>query len=152
MKRIMMTAALVAGLITLGYSQNKPERPRRDGAKTERPDGDHRQARTPEQRAQMTTDALEKKLALTADQKVKVYALNLERAKRMEKIMETDKEERKAHMQRNKTLMEESDKKINQVLTSEQQKSYEAMKQESREKMKSKMKDGRPHGQHVKKQ
>lgn len=152
MKRILITAAFVASLTTLGYSQDRPERPHRDGAKTERADGDHRQARTPEQRAQMTTDALERKLALTADQKVKVYALNLERAERMEKIMKTEKEERKAQMQQHKALMEESDKKINQVLTSEQQKSYEAMKQESREKMKSKMKGDRPHGQHVKKQ
>ncbi|MEJ7692483.1 hypothetical protein [Daejeonella sp.] len=152
MKKLVITAAFVASLITLGYSQDKPNTTRKEGAKTERPDGDQRQARTPEQRAQMSTNALEKKLALTADQKTKIYALNLERAEKLEKTMKTDNAERKAQMQRNKALMEDTDKKINQILTSEQQKAYVEMKQESRDKMKSKMKDNRPEGQRAKKQ
>ncbi|MES3018457.1 MAG: hypothetical protein V4721_11790 [Bacteroidota bacterium] len=142
MKRLMITAALVAGLATLGYSQDKPERQRREGDRTERPGGEQRQARTPEQRAQMATDALEKKLSLTADQKAKVYALNLERAERMEKTMKSEREFRKEQMEKQKAMMEDSDKKLSKILTKEQQKSYDDMKKESRERMKARRPQG----------
>ena len=142
MKRLMITAALVASLISLGYSQDKPERPRREGARTERPGGEQRQARTPEERAQSATDALEKKLALNADQKAKVYALNLERAERMEKNMKSEREFRKAQMEKQRSLMEESDKKLSKILTEEQKKSYEDMKNQSRERMKARRPQG----------
>ncbi len=138
----MITAALVAGLATLGYSQDKPERQRREGDRTERPGGEQRQARTPEQRAQMATDALEKKLSLTADQKAKVYALNLERAERMEKTMKSEREFRKEQMEKQKAMMEDSDKKLSKILTKEQQKSYDDMKKESRERMKARRPQG----------
>ncbi len=138
----MITAALVASLATLGYSQDKPERQRREGDRTERPGGEQRQARTPEQRAQMATDALEKKLSLTADQKTKVYALNLERAQRMEKTMKSEREFRKEQMEKQKAMMEDSDKKLSKILTKEQQKSYEDMKKESRERMKARRPQG----------
>ncbi|WP_276346319.1 hypothetical protein [Daejeonella sp. JGW-45] len=146
MKRLMVTAALVASLITVGYSQDKPERTRTEGQRPERPHVDgqrpertrlERQERTPEQRAQMATDALEKKLSLTADQKAKVYALNLERAEKMEKAMKSEREFRKAQMEKQRSLMAESDKKLAKILTEEQQKSYDEMKKQSRERMKS---------------
>ncbi len=153
MKRLMITAAFVASLITFGYSQDKPERTRTEGQRSERPrvDGERsertrveRQERTPEQRAQMATDALEKKLSLTADQKAKVYALNLERAQKMEKTMKSEREFRKAQMEKQKSMMAESDKKLAKILTEEQQKSYEEMKKQSRERMKSHRTQGGP--------
>ena len=140
MKKIMITAALVASLITLGYTQDKSERssPQRKGIDKPR---EERQVRTPEERAQHITDALEKKLNLSAEQKAKVYALNLERAGRMEKMMKSDREFRKSQMEKQESYRDETDKKLNQILSAEQQKSYQDMKKESREKMK-----GRRHG------
>lgn len=134
MKTLMITAALVASLVSLGYSQDRPER-QRTGERTEKPGGEQRQARTPEQRAQMATDALERKLSLTADQKAKVYALNLERAEKMEKFMKSEREFRKEQMQKQKSYMEESDKKLSKILTEDQRKSYEDMKKQSRDRM-----------------
>ncbi len=136
MKKLMITAALVASLISLGYSQDKPERPRKEGERTERMRVDKREAKSPVERAQMATDALEKKLNLTADQKTKVLALNLERAERMEKTMKSDHEFRKNQMEKQRSLMEESEKKLSKILTEEQKKTYEDMKKQSREKMK----------------
>lgn len=133
----MITTALVASLISFGYSQNRPERTRQNGARTEmNKGGDQRKARTPEQRAQMATDALEKKLNLTADQKAKVYALHLERAQQMDKTMKSEREFRKDQMEKQKSLKEESEKKLSKILTKEQQKSYEEMKNQSRDRMK----------------
>ncbi len=141
MKKLMITAALVTSLISLGYSQDKPERTRPEGSRPER-QREERTVKTPAERAQMTTDALEKKLGLTAEQKAKVYTLNLERAEKMEKTMKSDREFRKAQMEKQKALMEDSDKKLTKILTEEQQKSYEEMKKQSHERMRS----GRPQG------
>ncbi|WP_139377380.1 EMC3/TMCO1 family protein [Daejeonella lutea] len=136
MKKLMITAALVVTIASLGYSQERPERPRGEGDRKARVEGQQRQPRTPEQRAQMATDALEKKLGLTAEQKTKVYALNLERAEKMEKTMKSEREFRKDQMEKHKSLMEESDKKLSKILTDEQRKSYEDMKKQSRDRMK----------------
>ena len=142
MKRMMITAALVAGLISLGYSQDKPDRSRGEGRpRSEKPGGEHRM-KTPEERAQSATDALDKKLSLTAEQKAKVYALNLERAEKMDKTMKSEREFRKSQMEKHKSLMEESDKKLSKILTEEQKKSYEEMKQQSRDRMKARRPQG----------
>lgn len=142
MKKLMITAALVASLVSLGYTQDRPERQRREGDRIERPGADIRQARTPEQRAQMATDALEKKLNLNAEQKAQVYALNLERAEKMEKFMKSEREFRKEQMEKQKSLMEESEKKLSKILTKEQQKSYDDMKNQSRDRMKARRPQG----------
>ncbi len=135
MKKIMITAALVASLVTIGFSQDKKERSRTERPGSER-QRDERKPATPQERAQRSTDALEKKLNLSADQKSQVYALNLERAERMDK-MKSDLEFKKGEMSKQKSYMEEADKKLNKILSAEQQKSYAEMKKQSQEKMKS---------------
>ena len=141
MKRLMVTTALVASLISLGYSQERAGRQRNESARIEQPNND-RQPRTPEQRAQMATDALEKKLSLTAEQRVKVYALNLERAEKMDKSMKSEREFRETQMKNKKALMDESEKELNKVLNEDQQKSYDEMKKQSRERMKARTSQG----------
>jgi hypothetical protein len=144
MKRLMITAALVASLISLGYSQDKPGGKRAEGPRKES-SGSDRRARTVEERAKMATDALEKKLSLSADQRAKVYALNLERAEKMERNVKSEREFRKKQMEKQKALMEESEKKLSKILTDEQRKSYEDMKSRSHDKMKSR----RPQGDRI---
>lgn len=135
MRKLMITTALIASLTTLGYSQDKQQgRPAgRPGAERPRME---REPQTPEQRAQRATDALEKKLSLTADQKVKIYALNLERAQKMGKTMKAEREYRKEQLEKQKSYMEETDKKLSRILSDEQKKSYEEMKKDGRERMK----------------
>ena len=135
MKTLIVTTALVASLISLGYSQERTDRPHKEGSRSERP-GERSQVRTPEERAQRSTDVLEKKLSLTAEQKAKVYALNLERAQKMDKTMKSEREFRKAQMENHKSLMDESEKNLNKILTNEQQKSYDEMKKQTQERMK----------------
>jgi protein CpxP len=143
MKRLMITAAFLASLVSFGYSQDKPQRTRAEGIKSERTRVERPQ-RSPEQRAQMATDALEKRLSLTADQKAKVYVLNLERAEKMEKTIKAQQEFRKAQLEKQKALLEDSDKKLTKILTEDQQKSYQEMKKQSRERMKSRRGPGTP--------
>jgi len=143
MKKIMLTAAFVASLISFGYSQDNAEKPRKDGARTEKSGEKQRQEKTPEQRAQMATNALEKKLSLNADQKTQVYALNLERAQRMDKNMKAERQVDKDQMDKQKSFMIESEKKLNNILTEDQRKSYEEMKKQSREKNKGRRPQGK---------
>lgn len=135
MKKIMITTALVASLISLGYSQEIADRPRKESTRTEM-QGDHRQARTPEQRAQMATDILEKKLSLTPEQKARVYGINLERAEKMDKTIKSEREFHETHIKTRKSLMEESEKELIKILNIDQQKSYDDMKKNSQERMK----------------
>ena len=112
MKKLMITTALVAGLISLGYSQNKPDKV----------------MKTPEERAQLSSEAIGKRLNLTADQKTEVYALNLEQVKKMDEMRSSENAFRKSHSEKRKTLMADADTKLNKILTVEQQKSYGEMK------------------------
>lgn len=130
MKKLMITATLLIGLISLGYSQNTPERNRPERSGPERP------MKTPEERAKMSTDALEKKLNLSPEQKDKVYALNLERAEKMEKIHKSEMAFRKSQMEKHKEMMAENDKKLNKILSAEQQKTLEEMKANRMDRMK----------------
>ncbi|WP_411272798.1 hypothetical protein [Daejeonella sp.] len=141
MKNLMITTALVASLISLGYAQGRTERTRHVGVRTERPDG-VRQARTPEQHAQMATDALEKKLSLSAEQKAKVYTLKLERAEKMDKSMKSQREFRETQMKKKNSIMEDSEKELSKILNTEQQKSYDEMKKLSQERMKGRRSQG----------
>ena len=93
MKKLMITAAFFAGLVSISFAQQKPER----------------EKKTPEQRAQHMTDALEKKLSLTSDQKAQVYEINLERAKKMEAMYSVDHAEMKGKSENRKALMEEEE-------------------------------------------
>lgn len=132
MKRFMMTAAFVASLVTWGYSQ---ERPVRQGVRPVRTI-QSRQMGSPEERAKRSTEAMEKRLNLNAEQKAKVYALNLERAQRVEKLMKAQQEFRKNQMVKQKAYQEESNKKLNNILSDEQKKSYEEMRKQRNERMK----------------
>ncbi len=129
MKKILITAGLLIGLVSAGYSQDSPQRKEHEAGQN------HREMKSPEERAKMSTDALEKKLNLTPEQKEKVYALQLERAHKMEKMHEADAASRKNQMEKRKELMADGEKKMNKILTEEQQKTLEEMKSKGKERM-----------------
>lgn len=129
MKKILITAGLLIGLVGAGYSQDTPQR---KGHEAGQP---HREIKSPEERAKRSTDALEKKLNLTPEQKEKVYALQLERATKTGKMQEADAASRKNQMEKHKELMADGEKKMNKILSEEQQKTLEKMKKKGKERM-----------------
>ncbi len=137
MKKLMITATLLVGLISFGFSQVK-----RDSMRAQHSE---RMVKSPEERAKMSTEALAKRLSLTDKQKQEVYAVNLERAKKMEKLRSTEDEFRKSQMEKYQSLMDDSDKKLDKILTDEQRKNYEQMRAQQKERMKMmKMHHGQP--------
>ena len=95
---------------------------------------DSLKASTPEQRAKMQSDKMKEKLVLTDDQYKQVSDLNLVYAKKMDPILHSDEGRFKKYRQA-KTLMDEKDKKLKGILTSDQYKQYEDLKKEMMDKM-----------------
>ncbi|MDP3466763.1 MAG: hypothetical protein Q8S11_00410 [Daejeonella sp.] len=135
MKKILIIAALFVGVITSGFAQDTTpgKRPAGPGPHGQR---SAQEMKTPEERAKMSADALEKRLNLSQEQKDKVYALHLERAVKMEKLRKSEMDMRKSQMEKRREIMNESEKKMNKILNAEQQKAMEEMKQKAKERMK----------------
>ncbi len=124
MKKLIYTIALVAMGMTASYAQKAGPGP------------GGREKGTPEQRAEKAATALQTKLNLTADQKQKVQALELERIKKNDEFRKKDDQEMKAKMEERKTFMKASKDKMDAILTPEQKKTLDASRDEMRDKMK----------------
>ncbi len=120
MKKTILTALLFMGLATAGFSQEKHQR----------------EKKSPEERAQMMTDAMAKKLSLSDKQKSDIYKINLDRAKEMEKFHAKASEDHKKTFGEQKKNFEASEEKINKVLNDDQKKTYADLKAKRQEKMK----------------
>lgn len=120
MKAILLTFALWAGLAVSGYSQNIPLK----------------QKRTPEERARMMTEALDKKINLSAEQESKVYELYLQRAKDTQKMQRERLQAKQERLKKNKEQLAEQDKKLQNILNEEQYKVYLEQRKISNDKMK----------------
>ena len=125
----MITAGLLIGLIGASYSQDAPLR------KGDKAVQAHREMKSAEERAKMSANALEKKLNLTPEQKEKVYALQLERINKMEKLQKAASAYRKNQMEKRKELMADGKEKMNNILTEEQEKTLEEMKTKGKERL-----------------
>lgn len=130
MKRAILTIAIVAMGLTATFAQDTTRRARMNRPKL-----------TAEQRAERSTAVMEKKLALTADQKTKVYAIELDRAKKAEAMWTTEAKDRKAKRDEMKASMQKSKADLENVLTAEQKTKLEAFRAEGREKA-GKMREG----------
>ena len=119
MRALILTIAILIGVITSGYSQNT----------------EGRQKRTVEERANLMTESMAKKLNLSADQKAKVYQLNLDRARQMEKFRTENEKERKDKFEKQKQMRADNDKKMEKILNADQLKIYHEMKATNRQKM-----------------
>lgn len=100
---------------------------------------------TPEERAQMQTEWMEENLQLNDSQLVKVEALNLEYALKMEKIKEINGNLSKLRAARK--ISEEKDKKLKKLLDKEQFEFYldkrKEMQKKAREMANERKKEGR---------
>lgn len=128
MRKLILSAILFISMGTIAMAQT-------DGKKDQK---------TPEERAQRATDVMAKKLALTADQKAKVYAINLED---MRKPKAKHVKGEKRDMSAIKVAMDARDSKINNILDEKQRVSYKEWKEKRKQGMKHR--DGKRKGDKV---
>jgi protein CpxP len=124
MKKLIYTVALVV----IGFTASYAQRPNRDNL-------------TPEQKAEKAATAMQQKLNLSAEQKLKVQQLELERIQKAEEWRKNDQGAMKNKMEERKTYMKASKEKMDAILTPEQRKTLDASRDEMREKAKERMKD-----------
>ena len=86
------------------------------------------QQRSPEERAQKSTEMMEKNLSLTADQKTKIYAASLERGKAMEALRTAAGEGNQPDQEQMKAISQKYNKVLKETLTDEQKAKMEEMK------------------------
>jgi Spy/CpxP family protein refolding chaperone len=93
-------------------------------------------AKTPEQRAEHLTNWMNKKLTLTADQKSKIYDINLKYAKMNQQTRTNDADDKKAMHQELKANESERETEFKAILTPDQFLTFQTAKQELKEKRK----------------
>jgi protein CpxP len=127
MKKIILTVAIAVTALTASYAQtaNKAEL-------------------TPEQKAEKVAAHLKTKLSLTDEQKTKVYQVEVDRIKKAEEWHKAKQDAMKSKKDEREAFMKANDEKLEQILTADQKKTYEAL----RDKRKSEMKGHRGNHQH----
>lgn len=123
MKKAILTIAIAVMGLTAAFAQDSTKRVRRQMPKM-----------TAEQRAEKATARLDKALTLTADQKTKIYAIELENAKKVDSWRTADQADRKEKMKEGRAVMQAQKAKIDGVLTADQKTKMEALRLEAREK------------------
>lgn len=113
MKKLLIFCGLLFGVMTFAHAQ-----------------GGGRMMGTPEERATKTTATLTEKLTLTADQQPKVKAILLDQANQVQKAREEAGDDRKAMREKMMSMMQESNGKINALLTDDQKKAFAAYQEE----------------------
>lgn len=123
MKKAILTIAIAVMGLTAAFAQDTTKRAKRAIPKM-----------TAEQRAEKVTSRLETQLSLTADQKTKIYAIELENAKKMEAWRSSDHGDMKGKMKERKVALDEQKAKIDGILTAEQKTKMDAFRAEAKEK------------------
>lgn len=88
-------------------------------------------ASTPEQRADRQTAQMKRQLSLTAEQETTIAAINLKYAQKAQSLLTSGDRDR-ATLKQARTAMQEKDGELKTVLSSEQYKQYETLKDEQR--------------------
>lgn len=109
--------------------------------------GEKKQRKTPEERAQKRADKMKEKLSLTEDQHKQVYDIMLSQANEMKTVWESTKndQDKTARKEKMKAIRESGKIQINSVLNADQQKLWETHKKEMKEKHKGKKHKGKKH-------
>ena len=134
MKKAILTIAIAVMGFTAAFAQDSTRRVRKPQPKI-----------TAEQRAERVTARLEKELSLTADQKTKIYAIELENAKKMDSWRSAEEGDRKEKMKERKAAIDAQKSKIDGILTADQKTKMETLRTEAKEKGE-KMRKGMPRG------
>lgn len=101
---------------------------------------DVKQKKTPEEKADNISARMQKKLELTDEQKVSVHDALLETFKQGEADRELYKDDKEARKTAAKTRFDKLDTRFKEILSEEQYKKFDAIKQKKIEKRKMKMK------------
>lgn len=128
MKKTFLFIALLAGTVSFSQAQQRPQR-------------------TPEEMAKRSTDMLEKQLTLSADQKTKIYAIELSQFKTMDSLRTAaaGSDNRREMMTKMRSMRDENTKKISDLLNEDQKKAYQKMQEDMHNRMRNGQ--GRPAGQ-----
>ena len=118
MKKLILAALLITGISVTGFSQDRARHTKK----------------TPEQRAQFMTDAMDKKLSLSDKQRSEIYKVHLDRARDMEKNHSEAMKRGEKDRSKMKGQFEASEKKIDRILNSSQKKAYAELKAQRHEK------------------
>ena len=94
-----------------------------------------RQRQTPEESAKTQTERMEKLLSLTADQKAKIQAIDLDLAKQLNTQLQNNQGNREAMRSAMQDIDKKRDEKYKPVLTADQFKKYLDDKEERRKEM-----------------
>jgi len=121
MKKLFLTLAIAVIGFTASYAQNTAK-----------------EKLTPAQKAEKSTAKLQKELSLTADQKQKVYAIELDKATKSEAWHKESKDTKKKMKDQHEAVKNASDAQIDKVLNADQKKKLSALKAEKKEKSKDK--------------
>ena len=124
MKKLFFISVMLVATITFAAAQQGQGQ--RQG---------QRQRQTPEESAKANTERLEKLLTLTADQKTKIAAIDLELAKEMSAEMQNNQGNRENFRTIMATFDKKRDEKYKPVLTADQFKKYLDDKEERRKEM-----------------
>ena len=134
MKKLLIICGLLFSAVTFANAQDGQGRRGNGGG-------------TPEERAKRQTEQLAEKLKLSDDQKSKVHAIYLEQGPKMRKLRDSvgdNKEAMGAVMMKQNN---QTDSKIEALLTDDQKKLFNAYKEERKEMRKKRMEGGnRPGG------
>jgi periplasmic protein CpxP/Spy len=109
MKKYILTIGLFVAIATNSFAQKG-------------------QQKSSEERAQKSTEMMEKNLSLTADQKTKIYAAALERAKAMEVLRTEAGEGNQPDKEKMKAISMKYNKVLKETLNDEQKAKMEEMK------------------------
>jgi len=93
----------------------------------------------PEEMAKRNTDAMKERLELSDDQLKKVEAINLETSKKMSDVFASASGTREAMREEMMSIDEEKDEVLKPILTEDQWKEYEKMKEEQAERRRQRM-------------
>ena len=93
------------------------------------------QRQTPEESAKTQTERMEKLLTLTAAQKTKIQAINLDLAKQLNTQIQNNQGNREAMMSAYQAIEKKRDEQYKPVLTADQFKKYLADKEERQKEM-----------------
>lgn len=106
MKRLFLTLAIAAIGFTGAYAQTATPKDKQTAA----------------QKAEKSTAKLQKELSLSADQKQKIYAIELDKYKKAETLHQDAKVSKQAKKDQHDAIKDATDVKLNAVLTADQKK------------------------------
>lgn len=118
MKKLFLTLAIAVMGLTASYAQTAA----------------HKDKATPAQKAEKSTEKLQKELSLTADQKKKVYAVELDKFQKAETLHKSSHEAKAAHKEKQKAIKKETEAKLDNILNAEQKKKLNAIHAEKKAK------------------